>query len=87
MEALYAASAMFAYVFAKAWQQRNVAFDHYWPVLPTSLVMAALEVYVIATIVRTGYDLTLVLSLGSGAGFGAMLAMYTHNYIFGGQKT
>ena len=82
---LYASAAMFAFVFLKAFQQRNVAFDHYWPVVPTSWLMAATEVYVIATIVRLGYDLYLVAALGTGAGFGALAAMWLHKHIFGRQ--
>jgi hypothetical protein len=82
MEIWYAALAMFAFVFTKAFQQRNVAFDHYWPVIPTSWAMAFTEVYVISVIVRTGYDLALVLAIGTGAGVGALGAMVVHKHMF-----
>ncbi len=82
MEILYAGLAMFAFVFLKAWQQRNVAFDHYWPILPTSLLMALTEVYVISIIVRVGYDIPTVLAIGTGAGIGALLAMVLHKRVF-----
>ena len=82
MEILFASLAMFAFVFLKAFQQRNVAFDHYWPVVPTSLLMAATEVYVIAAIVRNGYHLPLVLAVGLGSGLGALGAMLLHKRVF-----
>ena len=86
MENLYVSAAMFAFVFFKAFQQRNVAFDHYVPVIPTSMLMAAVEVYIIASIATRGYSFLLVLSIGGGAGVGALLAMYLHKRIFGGKK-
>lgn len=73
---------MFAFVFTKAFQQRNVAFDHYWPVIPVSLLMAVTEVYVISVIVQVGYDAMYVLAIGLGAGCGALLAMILHKRIF-----
>jgi hypothetical protein len=83
MDALTGFLAMLAFVFFKAFQQRNVAFDNYVAVLPTSILMAATEFYVIALIVKTGYDITLVLALGTGAGIGALIAMYLHKRVFG----
>lgn len=82
MEILLAGAAMFCFVFLKAFQQRNVAFDHYWPVLPCSILMAATEVYVISVIVRSGYDLALVGAIGIGSGIGALVAMVLHKHIF-----
>ncbi len=82
MEIFYAALAMFGFVFLKAFQQRNVAFDHYWPVVPVSLLMAATEIYVISTIVRIGYNAFLVVAIGIGAGLGALLAMVLHKRLF-----
>lgn len=82
MEIIYASLAMFAFVFLKAFQQRNVAFDHYWPVVPLSVLMAATEVYVIATVVRIGYDPALVLGVGVGGGAGCLVAMLLHKRIF-----
>lgn len=82
MEIFFATLASFVFVFLKAFQQRNVTGLHYRPVVPISILMAATEVYVIATVVRVGYDPALVLGVGCGAGTGAMAAMYLHNYIF-----
>ena len=81
-EAILAGLAMFVFVGLKAGQQRNVAFDHYLPVMPFSLAMAFSEVYVISVIVRVGYDLLVTTAIGLGAGVGAILAMYLHGRIF-----
>jgi hypothetical protein len=52
---LIAGIAYFIFVFFKAFQQRNVAWDHYWPILPISYMMSFSEVLVIAGVsVRTG---------------------------------
>ena len=81
-ETISAGIAMFIFVALKATQQRNVAFDHYWPVMPTSLLMAFTEVYVISVIVRVGYDVVTTLAIGFGAGLGALLAMWAHKKVF-----
>ena len=86
MEILYAMGAMFAYVFLKAFQQRNVAFDHYLPVVPTSWLMFAAEAYVVVAIASRGWDVLFVFSVGTSAGVGAVIAMYVHNRIFGENK-
>lgn len=83
MDAITGFLAMLSFVFFKAFQQRNVAFDNYVAVLPTSIAMAATEFYVIALIVKTGYDIVLVLALGTGAGIGALVAMVLHKRFFG----
>ncbi len=55
---LIAGIAYFVFVFFKAFQQRNVAFDHYWPVLPISYLMAMSEVLVIGGVsLRVGVTL------------------------------
>lgn len=80
---LFAAS--FVFVFLKAFQQRNVAFDNYRWVLPTSMGMAATEVYVISVIAAKGYAILAVLGMGLGAGAGALVAMYLHGKYVGGK--
>ncbi len=87
MEILYAALAMFGYVFTKAWQQRNVAFDHYWPVIPTSWVMFAMEAYIVVAIANRGWDILFVGVVGTSAGLGALLAMVLHKRLFRRSKT
>lgn len=82
MEILYASLAMFGFVFLKAFQQRNVAFNHYLPIVPTSWLMFAAEAYVVVTIANRGWDLLFVGSVGTSAGLGAVLAVFLHNRIF-----
>jgi hypothetical protein len=67
----------FVFIFLKAFQQLNVVNKQYLWVLPTSMSMAACEVYVIATTARNGYG-WIVLAIGLGSGFGAMASMWVH---------
>lgn len=69
--------AAFIFVFLKAFQQLNVVHKQYLLVLPTSILMAACEVYVIATTARNGYG-WIVLAIGFGSGLGAMASMWVH---------
>lgn len=69
--------ASFFYVALKAFQQLNVVHDEFKWVMPVSLGMAACEVTVVTSIVRTA-DVWLVLCIGVGAGFGAMISMLLH---------
>lgn len=80
---LLAFLASLAHVFFKAFQQRNVAFDHYRWVMPTSLCMTFTEFYVIALFVMEGFDLLLVGAIGAGAGLGAIIAMHLHGKYLG----
>ena len=73
---------MFAFVFLKAFQQRNVAFDHYWPVVPISWLMFSAEAYVVVTIAGRGWDILFVGAVGTCAGLGAILAMLLHSRMF-----
>lgn len=75
---LGAALASFIFVFLKAFQQRNVAFDHYRWIIPISLLMALTEVYVIAIIIKVGYHLGTVIAIGLGSGTGALIAAILH---------
>ena len=82
-----AGAAMFAFVFLKAFQQRNVAFDApWWVVLILSYGMALTEVYVVSVVAKQGFSLELVASIGTGSGWGAVIAMAAHRKIFGVQK-
>lgn len=71
-------AASFGFVFLKAFQQRNVAFDNYAWIFPVSLAMAATEVLVVANIAHAGWHIGLVLTIGSGSGLGALGAMLLH---------
>ena len=85
-EILYACGAMFLYIFARAFQQRNVAFDTYIAVIPTSWLMFACEAYVIATVASRGWDFYFVIAVGTSAGVGALLAILAHKRVFGGES-
>lgn len=78
MHYLTAFGASFLFIALKAFQQRSVAFDNYGWVLPTSMLMAAAEVYVVVQMARNGWDILLVLAIGSGSGLGALGAMLFH---------
>ena len=82
MEIVYASGAMFCFVFLKAFQQRNVAFDKYLAVIPTSWLMFAAEAYVVVAIAQRGWDFAFVAAVGTCAGIGAVCAMFLHNQIF-----
>lgn len=71
------AAASFVYVFAKSFQQSNVSCMWYLPVLPTSFVLAAMEVTVVVKICRADSMWTAI-PLGFGAGLGCMAAMWSH---------
>lgn len=71
-------AANFLFIFLKAFQQRNVAYDNYGWVLPTSFGLALTEVYVIASIAKSGFTFPIVLTIGLAAGTGAWTAMKIH---------
>jgi len=70
--------ASFSFIFLRAFQQRNVAFDNYWWIMPTSMLMALTEVFVIANVATLGYDLALVFAMGLGGGTGSLSAALLH---------
>jgi hypothetical protein len=74
--------ANYGFIALKAWQQRNVAFNKYWVVLPTSWAIALTEVYVIAKIAAFGFGLWLVFVVGTAGGLGALTAMWVHGRVF-----
>lgn len=84
MNALVAGIAYFIFVFFKAFQQRNVMGMHYRWVMPVSYAMATTEVFIISLVAieaRHGLSWDLLwfaLTIGTGGGVGAMLAMYLH---------
>lgn len=75
-------SASFVFVFLKAFQQRNVAFDNYHMIIPVSLVMAFAEFAVIHNFIKTGYNVDIILAIGLGSGSGALLAALCHKKWF-----
>lgn len=79
---LYALAFMssLVFVFLKAFQQLNVAHGSYPWVLPTSMSMAACEVYTVAAVAKQGWG-WIVIPVGFGAGLGAMAAMLVHGRV------
>lgn len=89
---MLAGVAYFIFVFFKAAQQRNVAFLHYWWVMPISYRMACTEVFVISLVAieaSRGLSWSLLwfaLTIGTGGGLGAVSAMWLHNRYVGRKK-
>lgn len=70
--------ATFAYVMLRAFQQRNVAFDSYKWVVPTSYGMAVVDVFIIVSLSKSGWSLPLVLTYGTAGASGSLCAMWFH---------
>jgi hypothetical protein len=86
MSELIAGVAYFVFVFFKALQQRNVAFMHYKFVMPVSYCMSTTELLVISVVALKAVGaeswidmIPMVLTVGTGGGLGAIVAMYLHN--------
>ena len=70
-------AASFIFVALKSTQQLNVMHRAYWLILPTSMLMAVCEVWVIANAAVQGWG-WIVLPIGVGSGLGSMFATYWH---------
>jgi hypothetical protein len=68
----------YLYVWLRAFQQRNVAFDNYWYIPPVSYCMAAVDMFVIVNVSRNGMSWKYVAIYGTSAALGAMSAMWFH---------
>jgi len=76
----------FAFIFVKAFQQRNVTWLKYWPVLPTSFSMAVTQVYIWRAVsLRTNegdsfFEMwPIILALSLAGWLGSISAMYLHH--------
>lgn len=69
----------FGFIFLKSFQQLNVVKKQYWWIVPTSVIMAFVEVFVIATTARNGWQWALVILIGVGSGMGSLLATWVHS--------
>jgi len=69
----------FFFVGLRSFQQLNVVHRKYWWVMPTSMLMAACEVFLIATAAK-GYG-WIVIAMGAGAGLGCMASMRLHEWL------
>ena len=68
----------FAYIFLKAFQQKNVMQDKYYWMIPISVLMGFSEVFLIATVAA---HVTMItgLCIGLGGGSGCIVACLLHN--------
>ena len=79
--------AAFIYVMLRAFQQRNVAFDNYGWVIPTSYGMAIVDTFIIASISKAGWSLEFVVSYGTAGALGSICAMLFHKRYVNVRKT
>lgn len=77
---LAAAAASFLYVFLKAFQQLNVMHHKIPWVIPTSVGMAAFELVIVLSIVKSP-SVWMILALGLGGGTGCITSMFLHKWL------
>jgi hypothetical protein len=70
--------ATYLYVMARAFQQRNVAFDNYAWIPAASTAMAILDVFIVSTVAREGWHIALVASCAAAGTLGCWSAMAFH---------
>lgn len=68
----------FLYVGLRSWQQLNVVRQKYLFIMPTSLAMAAADVFMISQIANYGWGF-IVLAYAGGGGMGSILATWMHH--------
>jgi len=88
---LAAMAATFLFVGLKSFQQRNVAFDHYAWIMPTSMGLALTEYLVIGYMALEAFHggftwlyFGKAACLGLAAGSGSLLATRLHGHFLGG---
>jgi anaerobic glycerol-3-phosphate dehydrogenase len=74
---LTAFAAAYVFIFLRAFQQLNVVRGNKVLIVPTSVGMAACEVYTIGAVVLNGWG-WIVVTIGVGSGLGAICAMWVH---------
>jgi hypothetical protein len=74
---ILSAIACFAYVFLRALQQLNVVHNHYWRILPVSLLMGVGDAILILLIVKSD-TIWIGLTNGIGGALGCYLAMWVN---------
>ena len=68
----------FGYVGLKSIQQLNVVHRNYAWIVPVSMFMAAIEVFVVASVAKFGWG-WLVFWVGLGSGLGSLCATWAHS--------
>lgn len=89
MTELIVGAIYFLNVFAKAMQQRNIAFMNYKLILPMSYLLSATDVIVWGMVALEAMHQgsifgmwLMAIAVGTGGGLGAMSAMYIHHRFF-----
>lgn len=72
----------FVFIGLKSLQQLHVVKKQYAWIVPTSMAMAFVEVYVVATTAKNGWEWFLVLLIGLGSGCGSLTATFMHDKLF-----
>lgn len=78
----------FIAILTKSFQQKNVQHDKVWWIFPTSMVMAAMEVFIISTVAAlavTAGSLWAMVPMGLGAACGAVAGMLLFNRLNKGE--
>lgn len=75
----------FFYVALRSWQQLNVVRRQYLMIVPTSLMMAAADAFIITSIATAGWG-WIVLAFGLGGGTGSICATFLHYRWFKADK-
>ena len=70
------------YVFLRAFQTRNITEGRYGVTVPFSYAIDFVGFYIIAQIAEQGYDLALLVWIGTGSALGTLLAMAIHKKVF-----
>jgi hypothetical protein len=77
--------AAFLYVVLRVLQQRNVVFNNYWWIPPTSYMMAAGDVFLITSFAKAGWSPALIFWYGTAGACGCFFAMWFHKRFIGGK--
>lgn len=72
----------YIFIFLKSFQQLHVVKKQYTWIVPTSMMMAFVEVYVVATTAKNGWQWMLVVLIGFGSGLGSLCATWLHTKHF-----
>lgn len=75
----------FIMVFLKAWQQQNVIHRQYYWVMPTSIALAFVEVYMIFTVAHRGFG-PIIIPIALGSALGCMVSMWLHDRVLNRKK-
>ncbi len=86
IEEILAGFGYFIFVFFKAFQQRNVSFEHYKWIMPIAYCMAITEILVYSIVAIKAVSVTsafemipMVFTVGTGGGLGALIATWVHH--------